>query len=66
MLEGRKAYVLIDDTGSTAAYLLMPPGIRVDDYLSSRVGIRGDSRYDAQLKARVITVREVEHVDSAP
>ena len=66
MLEGRKAYVLIDDTGSTAAYLLMPPGIRVDEFLSSRVGIRGDSRYDAQLKARVITVREVEHVDSAP
>jgi hypothetical protein len=66
LLDGRKACVLIDDSGKIDAYLLMPPGVRPDEYLSARVGIRGDSRYNAQLKARVITVREVDRLDASP
>ena len=66
MLEGRKALVLINDVGKTDAYLHLPPGLRKEDYVSARVGIRGDSRYDTRLKARVITVNEIDRLDTAP
>ena len=66
MLDGHKALILINDAGKTDAYVVMPPGLRIDQYVATRVGIRGDSRYDARLKARVINVAEIDRLDTAP
>ena len=66
MLDGHKALVLINDAGKTEAYLVMPPGLQLDTYLATRVGIRGDSRYDSRLKARVITVGDIDRLDPGP
>lgn len=66
LVDGRRAYVLIGEDGRTATYLLAPPGLDLGRYLSGRVGVRGDSRFHAVLKARVITVRELERLDDPP
>jgi hypothetical protein len=58
--------VLIGDDGRTETYVLAPPGLDLAPYVAARVGLRGDSRYHAGRKARVITVREVEPLDAPP
>jgi hypothetical protein len=59
-VDGQAAHLLIDDQGRTAAYVLVQPGVSAREFLARRVGIRGESRYNATLKARVITARQIE------
>lgn len=66
LVDGRRVYVLIDDEGRTGAYLVIPPGLNVEPYLTARVGVRGESRFHATRKSRVITVREIELLDERP
>jgi len=63
-LEGRKLYVLIGGDGSTLAYLDVPPGLDIDPLLARRVGVRGDPHFNEDLGSRLITVRDVETIDS--
>jgi hypothetical protein len=65
-VEGRKVDALIGADGTTTAYLLLPPGLRTDTLLARRVGVRGSVHFDEALRARVITVREMDPLDVAP
>jgi len=60
--EGRKLYTLIGTNGSRRAYLDAPPGIDVESLLAHRVGVRGAVRYNEDLGARLITVRDIEEI----
>jgi hypothetical protein len=63
-VEGRKVFALIGRDGATQAYLDIPPGIDVKGLMTHRVGVRGAVHYDEALRARVISVREVEALDA--
>jgi hypothetical protein len=60
---GERVFALIGRDGATQAYLDIPPGIDVKELMTHRVGVRGSARYDEALRARVISVREVEALD---
>ena len=64
MVEGRKLHALIGANGATIAYLDIPPGIDLDAMASRRVGVRGASHYNPDLSARLITVRDLEAIES--
>ena len=64
--EGRRLYALIGGDGHAVAYLQIPPGLNVRDLLGHRVGVNGDSRYDEELRARLILVRELERWIATP
>jgi hypothetical protein len=63
-IEGRKLYVLIGKDGSTLAYLDIPPGLDLDPLVAHRVGVRGDPHFNEELGSRLITVRDLEKMDS--
>jgi hypothetical protein len=63
-IEGRKVFALIGHDGATQAYLDIPPGIDVKGLMTHRVGVRGAVHYDESLRARVISVREIEALDA--
>jgi hypothetical protein len=60
--DGQRVFALIADSGATTAYLRLPPGLSAEPYLTKRIGVRGVVRYDETLRARVITVRELERL----
>jgi hypothetical protein len=62
-VEGRKVYALIGRQGTAVAYLDIPPGLDPDPLLTHRVGVRGQSRYNGDLRARVIIVRDLEDLE---
>ncbi len=64
VVEGRKLHALIGSNGSTLAYLDIPPGIDVDSLETRRVGILGVTHYNQDLGTRLITVRDVETLES--
>jgi len=64
-VEGRKVYALIGRQGTAVAYLDIPPGLDPDPMLTHRVGVRGQSRYNGDLRARVIAVRDLEDLEPA-
>jgi hypothetical protein len=66
LIDGRRAYVVIDDDGRVAAYLHVPPGLDADRLVARRVGVRGEPRFDEDLRERVIWVRTIEALDEAP
>jgi hypothetical protein len=66
LVDGRQAYILIDARGRTSAYIVVPPGLDVRPYLARRVGVRGDSRFHATLKSRIVTARQIEPLDNVP
>lgn len=60
MHDGRKLFALIGlKDGNVAAYLDVPPGLDAIPLTARRVGVRGAARYDVDLKARLITVRDL-------
>jgi hypothetical protein len=63
-VEGRKLYALIGSNGSTLAYLEIPPGIDLDSLESQRVGVRGTAHYNQDLGTRLITVRDLEAIET--
>jgi hypothetical protein len=62
-VEGRKVFALIGGDGTTQAYLDIPPGIDVRALMTHRVGVRGTVRFEELLRARVVSVREIETLD---
>jgi hypothetical protein len=63
-VSGRKLFLLIGKDGSTVAYLDIPPGLDIEPLLAHRVGVRGDPHFNEDLGSRLITVRDVETMDS--
>jgi hypothetical protein len=64
-VEGEKVYALIGSEGRTTAYLSLPPGIPAQSLLARKVGVRGTVRYNAELGARLITVRDLEELEKS-
>ena len=64
MIDGRKLYVLIGKDGSTIAYLDIPPGLDIDRLVAHRVGVRGEPHFNEDLGSRLITVRDLEKMES--
>jgi hypothetical protein len=64
LVEGRKLYALIGLDGSTLAYLDLLPGVDPNPLLAHRVGIRGTTHYNEDLGTRLITVRDMEMIES--
>jgi hypothetical protein len=64
MVEGRKLYALIGSSGSTLAYLDLPPGLDLDPLMARRVGVRGTTHYNPDLGTRLITVRDLEAIEA--
>jgi hypothetical protein len=64
MVEGRKLYALIGSDGSTIAFLDIPPGLDPSPLQSRRVGVLGATHYDQDLGTRLITVRDIEAIES--
>ena len=63
-VDGRKLFVLIGKNGKTVAFLDIPPGLDPDPALARRVGVRGVVHYDEDLQSRLITVRDLEPLES--
>jgi hypothetical protein len=63
-VSGQKLFLLIGKDGSTVAYLDIPPGLEIEPLLARRVGVRGDPHFNEDLGSRLITVRDVETMDS--
>jgi hypothetical protein len=60
MHEGRKLFALIGlKDGVVSAYLDVPPGLDARSLTARRIGVRGAARYDPDLKARLISVRDL-------
>jgi hypothetical protein len=64
MADGRRLYSLIGSDGLMIAYLDVPPGLDIEPLLTRRVGVRGVSHYNEDLGARLITVRDVEPIET--
>ncbi|MEO6811746.1 MAG: hypothetical protein ABI353_21765 [Isosphaeraceae bacterium] len=64
--DGQRVFALIAESGETTAYLRLPTGLAPEPYLTKRIGVRGIVRYDETLRARVITVRELERLADPP
>ncbi|MFO0951284.1 MAG: hypothetical protein U0835_09050 [Isosphaeraceae bacterium] len=62
-VEGRRVYALIGPEGNAVAYLDVPPGLDARPMLSKRVGARGSTRYEESLRAKLVTVRELEPLE---
>ena len=62
-VEGRKVTALIGPEGIATAYLDIPPGLDAGLFLARRVGVRGTVHYNEALRARLVTVREIEPLD---
>ncbi|WP_165250931.1 hypothetical protein [Paludisphaera soli] len=63
MLDGRKLFALIGREGTVVAYLDVPVGVDPAPLTARRVGIRGQSRYNPDLKARLIQVRDLTNLE---
>jgi hypothetical protein len=59
-VEGHLLYNLIGDSGTTIAYLKLPPAAPVEKWLGKKVGVRGRVRYNEDLRARLVAVQDVE------
>ena len=62
-INGQKVFALIGPEGTTQAYLEVPAGLDASPLLSRRVGVRGDIQYSDTLRARLITVRDLEPLE---
>lgn len=62
-VDGRRVYALIGSDGAPVAYLDVPPGLDARSVISRRAGVRGSVRYDENLNARLIAVRDLEPLD---
>jgi hypothetical protein len=64
VVDGRKLHALIGSNGSTLAYLDIPPGVDVNSLGARRVGVLGVTHYNQDLGTRLITVRDLETLES--
>ena len=63
MINGHKVYALIGREGSAVAYLDIPPGLDPEPLMAHRVGVRGQTRFNGDLRTRVIAVSDLENLE---
>jgi hypothetical protein len=63
-VDGRQLHALVGSNGSTLAYLDIPAGIDVNSLVAQRVGVLGVIHYNQDLGTRLITVRDLETLES--
>jgi hypothetical protein len=63
-VDGQKVFALIGTEGTTLAFLDIPPGLDARPLVARRVGVRGIVHYDENLRARLISVRDLEPLDA--
>ena len=61
--QGQKVLALIGAEGRPVSYLSIPPGVPVNQYLAHKVGVRGIVHFDEDLRARLISVRDLELIE---
>lgn len=59
-VDGHLLFNLIGDSGTTIAYLKMPPAAPVDRWVGKKVGVKGRVRYHEDLRARLVNVQDIE------
>lgn len=59
-IEGQFLFNLIGESGTTIAYLKLPPAAPVERWLGKKVGIKGRVRYHEDLRARIVYVQDIE------
>ena len=62
-VDGQKVFALIGPKGTAIAYLNIPAGLDPSPLATRNVGVRGSARYDESLRARLITVHDIEPLD---
>lgn len=62
-VDGQKVFALIGPEGTAIAYLDIPAGLDVSTLIARQVGVRGSSRFDENLRARLISVRDLDALD---
>jgi hypothetical protein len=62
-VDGHKVFALIGPEGTATAYLDIPAGLDTGPFLSHIVGVRGTIHYNEPLRARLISVTEIEPLD---
>jgi len=62
-VNGQKVFALIGPEGTTQAYLDVPAGLDAAPLLARRVGVRGDILYSDSLRARLISVRDLDPLE---
>jgi hypothetical protein len=65
-VEGQRVFALIGKTGETTAYLRLPAGLDGQRLAYRRVGVRGKVQFDESLRARLISVQDLEPIGRAP
>ena len=66
IVDGHQVYAIIGEEGDVSAYIQVPPGLDVEPWLASRVGVRGDVHYDEAGRALSIWAKDVVPLDEAP
>src|SRR5918998_1335186 len=62
-INGQKVFALIGPEGTKQAYIEVPAGLDTSPLLSRRVGVRGEIQYSDSLKARLVTVRDLDPLE---
>ncbi len=62
-VEGRRVFAVIGSQGAPIGYLDVPPGLDIHRMVAKQVGVHGSTRYNETLRARLITVRDVEPLE---
>jgi hypothetical protein len=63
-VDGQKVHALIGPKGVPIAYLTIPPGIPASRLLARKVGVRGEVHFNESLGTRLITVKDLDPLDS--
>ena len=62
-INGQKVFALIGPEGTTQAYLEVPAGLDASPLISRRVGVRGEIQYSDALRARLISVCDLDPLE---
>jgi hypothetical protein len=65
-VDGEALFGLIGSSGEATAYVAFPAGLDGSKFMGRRVGIRGQSRYNESLRARLINAQDLEPLGAAP
>ncbi len=59
-VDGEKVFALLDREGRVVTYLKIPAGLDTTNLVARQVGVRGKSRFDQELKFRLLDARDVD------